>query len=83
MFFCRAANRALFGPAELKLNRGMKQQHDSDLSEWRRRAQLGAHDIVVAVALTVMAVGLIGVAWLGNHRTGDARIGPSAEVSPR
>jgi hypothetical protein len=58
----------------------MTLRHDSEFNDWRRRAQRGARDIVVAVALTVIAVGLIGVAWLGNNRDAEQRIGPSAEV---
>lgn len=37
---------------------------------------------MVAVVLTIFAVGLIGVAWLGNNRATESRIGPSAEVKP-
>ena len=56
---------------------------DSELNDWRRRAQRGVRDIAVAVALTVTAVSLIGVAWLGKQRMAEPRIGPSAEVKAR
>ena len=65
------------------LNALMKPRSDSDLNDWRRRAQRGARDIAVAVALTVTAVSLIGVAWLGKHRSVEPGIGPSAEVKAR
>ena len=55
---------------------------ESDLNDWRRRAQHGVRDIAVAVVLTVSAVGLIGVAWLGK-RPAEPRIGPSAEMKAR
>jgi len=83
VFFCRAANRALFAGRRVALNSMMTLRHDSDPGDWRRRAQRGARDIVVAVALTVSAVALIGVAWLGNHQTADPGVGPSAEVQHR
>ena len=83
MFICRAANGALFGDPFASLNAHMKLRSDSETNEWRRRAQRGARDIVVAVALTVTAVGLIGVAWLGKHRPAEPGIGPSAEVKGR
>ena len=51
--------------------------------EWRRRVQTGSRDIAVAVVLTVMAIGLLGVAWLGNSRPEPGTIGPSAEVKQR
>jgi hypothetical protein len=82
VFICRAANGALFGTPRVSLNSPMTLRHDSEFNDWRRRAQRGARDIVVAVALTVIAVGLIGVAWLGNNRAVEPRIGPSAEVKP-
>ena len=83
VFFCRAANGALFAEVSRALNRDMTLRNDSEASEWRRRAQRGARDIVVAVALTITAVALIGLAWLGNHRSGDGVVGPSAEVLSR
>jgi len=83
VFFCRAANGALFGRSPVTLNPVMTSRHDSELSEWRRRAQRGARDIAVAVALTVTAVALIGVAWLGNHRSAGPGVGSSAEVIQR
>ncbi|MGE0698480.1 MAG: hypothetical protein AB7O57_05235 [Hyphomicrobiaceae bacterium] len=58
----------------------MKTRRDIELGDWRRRAQRGARDIAVAVALTVTAAALIGVAWLGNTRSDDRSIGPSAGV---
>jgi hypothetical protein len=61
----------------------MTLRHDSDLGDWRRRAQRGVRDIVVAVALTISAVALIGVAWLGNYHSADPGVGPSAEVQQR
>ena len=82
MFICRAANSALFAIQRLALNHGMTLRHDSEFNHWRRRAQRGARDIVVAVALTVFAAGLIGIAWLGNNRGSQSQIGPSAEVKP-
>lgn len=36
-----------------------------------------------AVALTVTAVVLIGVAWLGNQRSGEPRLGPTTELGRR
>jgi hypothetical protein len=44
----------------------MGYRHDSELGDWRRRAQRGSRDIAVAVTLTVLAVGLLGAAWLGK-----------------
>lgn len=61
----------------------MTLRHGSDFNDWRRRAQRGARDIAVAVALTVTAAGLIGVAWLGKHRPADQRVGVSNEITPR
>lgn len=82
VFICRAANGALFAAPGLPLNYRMTLRKDSELNDWRRRAQRGVRDIVVAVTLTIVAVGLIGIAWLGNNRSGESRIGPSAEVKP-
>jgi len=82
-FFCRAANRALSVETAVALNADMSLRDEIDSGELRRRAQRGARDIMCAVMLTVAAVVLIGVAWLGNHRGGDMRMGPSAEVSKR
>lgn len=63
---------------------GMTYQHDSDLEDWRRRAQRGSRDIAVAVVLTVMAVALIGVAWLGNAgRHAGEPLSVSAEAPGR
>jgi hypothetical protein len=83
VFFCRAANGALSTEAAVTLNADMSPWHNFDTSDWRRRAQRGARDIMFAVALTVTAVFLIGVAWLGNNRAGDAGMGSSAEISRR
>ncbi len=84
VFFCRAANRALSPEAAVTLNPDMSpHREDYDSGEWRRRAQRGARDIVFAVALTITAVVLIGVAWLGNHGGTDPRIGPAAEMKRR
>lgn len=83
VFFCRAANGALSGKAAVTLNSDMSPWRDFDSGDWRRRAQRGARDIMFAVALTVTAVVLIGVAWLGNHRGNDPRLGPSAEIIRR
>jgi hypothetical protein len=83
VFFCRAANGALSGGAPVTLNPDMSLRHEFDSREWRRRAQRGAGDIAFAVALTVTAVVLIGVAWLGNQRAGDARLGPPTEIVRR
>ncbi len=44
----------------------MTSQDDSELGDWRRRAQRGSRDILVAAMLTVLAVGLLALAWLGN-----------------
>jgi len=83
VFFCRAANGALSGDELVTLNSSMSSWHEFDSGSWRRRAQRGARDIMFAVALTVTAVVLIGVAWLGNSRGSDARLGPSAEIIRR
>jgi hypothetical protein len=83
VFFCRAANGALSGDDLVTLNSGMSPWHDFDSGNWRRRAQRGARDILFAVALTVTAVVLIGVAWLGNSHGRDAPLGPSAEIIHR
>jgi len=80
VFFCRAANGALFDRPRPALNKTMTLRHDSEPNDWRRRAQQGVRDIAVAVALTVTAVALIGVAWLGNHRPDAGRVDHSAEV---
>lgn len=83
MFICRAAMRALATRVSMALIWVMNPGHDSEHSEWRRRAQSGSRDIAVAVVLTAMAVGLLGLAWLGNARSGPGSIGPSAEVKVR
>lgn len=83
VFMCRAAMRALASRGASEFNRGMNSRHDSEHNEWRRRAQTGSRDIAVAVILTAMAVGLIGVAWLGNARQASGVVGPSAEVKQR
>jgi len=83
VFFCRAANGALSDEPAVTLNPDMSPWRDIDSNDWRRRAQRGARDIVVAVALTVTAVVLIGVAWLGSHRNGEPGLGPSAEIRRR
>lgn len=72
VFLCRAANGALSADASVTLNSRMSPLRDFESSDWRRRAQRGARDIMFAVILTVTAVVLIGVAWLGNHRSSDA-----------
>ena len=57
----------------------MSLRQDSDPGDWRRRAQSGSRDIFIAVTLTVLALGLIGLAWLGN---GARQIGqPVATVT--
>ncbi len=61
---------------------GMTTRHDTEMTEWRRRAQHGSRDIAIAVVLTVMAAALIGVAWLGHERPVDDAIGPAAGMSP-
>jgi hypothetical protein len=83
VFFCRAANGALSTETAVTLNAGMSMWHDFDSGNWRRRAQRGARDIMFAVALTVTAVVLIGVAWLGNNRADDSRMGSPAEITRR
>jgi hypothetical protein len=66
VFFCRAAKRTLEPVGHAPFNRTMTWHHDSDLGDWRRRAQRGSRDILVAAMLTVLAVGLLTLAWLGN-----------------
>lgn len=83
VFMCRAAMRALVWASGSALNCDMNSRHDSEHNEWRRRAQTGSRDIAVAVVLTVMAVGLLGLAWLGNAGPAPGSIGPSAEVKSR
>jgi hypothetical protein len=84
VFFCRAANSALFASPQRAFNRCMDLQRDSDLSDWRRRVRGGARDIAFAVALTIIAAGLIGVAWLGSAGAPDQRLGASSsKIAPR
>lgn len=67
---------------EFLLSRGMNSRHDTELAEWRRRAQHGSRDIAIAVVLTLLAVALISVAWLGHGRSTSDTAGPAAEMSP-
>ncbi|MGE0767262.1 MAG: hypothetical protein AB7L90_12420 [Hyphomicrobiaceae bacterium] len=83
VFFCRAANGALSERAGATLNPGMSPWRNFDSGKWRRRVHRGARDIMFAVALTVTAVVLIGVAWLGNNRGDDATFGSSTELTRR
>jgi len=83
VFFCRAANGALSEDASVTLNPDMSPWREFNSETWRRRAQRGARDIMFAVALTVTALVMIGVAWLGNHHRSDVGMGPSAGISHR
>jgi hypothetical protein len=62
----------------------MRHGSDSDLGDWRRRIQNGARDIAFAVALTVLAVSLIALAWLGNpnHQGGREPVATAVKVHP-
>jgi len=83
VFFCRAANGALSTETAVTLNTVMAPWHNFSSGNWRQRVQRGARDIMFAVALTVTAVVLIGVAWLGNNRAGDSGMGSPAEITRR
>jgi hypothetical protein len=72
VFFCRAAKRTLETGTATPLNQGMATRSDSDLGDWRRRAQRGSRDIVVAVTLTILTVSLLTFAWLGNGQRRSA-----------
>lgn len=63
----------------------MADRNNSDLGDWRQRAQRGSRDIVVAAALTVGAVLLLGAAWLGKSAIDpDKRaISASTKALPR
>jgi hypothetical protein len=39
-------------------------RNDSDLGDWRQRMPRGSRDIAIAVLLTMLALGMVGGAWL-------------------
>ncbi len=48
-----------------------------------RRTNLWSHDVLIALVLTVMAVGFIGLAWMSGNARPNAQVGASKVVTTK
>ena len=53
------------------------------ISDWGRRTNLWSHDVLIALVLTVMAVGFIGLAWMSGNARPNAQIGAAKVVTTK